>query len=277
MAPFFTVFVNPTRTEESAHILEILGKSYTCLVDSFLGLPFTDETILQKYGKINGFNFIKDDVWMVGRDGVRFCLSFDVDQEIDHHEEFITKWINATMVGDTSLDEEMFQIVERPTKVDEIAHEPETPVKQCDHYTFRFEGMGDMCLVEIGKPFTDRPYTCCIKSFAEQGFLPVFTNLFVDQSWGVCAADIQFLTSLWKHLDMEGELDLENRLEKATKDCYFQKDGDAVVMPNAEPVVYRKCIEELKTMFVQCDKLAKAGLNGSVKRQKDVKNVPNKK
>jgi hypothetical protein len=99
----------------------------------------------------------------------------------------------------------------------------------------------DLCLASIAKPFTDRPYTVVIRKFKESGFKPLFTSLFVIDSWG-CYSDVQFLNELWNELKMDGMFDIHELLKAHTELC-FPAEGRMVL---AEPEVYRRDIDGTK-------------------------------
>lgn len=125
--------------------------------------------------------------------------------------------------------------------------EKEEP-KLNDQYIFNMEidEERDMGFFQIDKPFTDRPYTTIIRSFKEQGYLPVFTSLYIDSSWGL-GPDNSFLAELWVHLGMNastGILDLDSRINDHIRRC--SPDNG---VPEAEPEVYRISIQELKNQM----------------------------
>jgi hypothetical protein len=94
---------------------------------------------------------------------------------------------------------------------------------------------------EIIKPFTDLPYTVVVRNYSERGYLPLFTDLFICQSWGVCGNDILFLGNLWKYLKMDGVFDMDLLLKNAVEKC-FPREG---FCPEPEPVVYRRYIYQV--------------------------------
>jgi len=110
-------------------------------------------------------------------------------------------------------------------------------------YSFRCEvnTAWDVCLVEIVKPYTDLPYTVVLRDFVRDGYLRLFTSIFICQSWGVSRDDHLFLKELWVRLGMEGECDLEKMLKEHTELC-FPGEGRA---PVCEPEVYRSTLEDV--------------------------------
>lgn len=100
----------------------------------------------------------------------------------------------------------------------------------------------DMLLASIEKPYTDLPFTLVIREFKERGYLPIFSGLFISKAWGVCSADIVFLSKLWVHLKMKGEFNLEKIMEEAVARCL---PSDTHI-PEPEPELYRRTIDEVK-------------------------------
>lgn len=105
-----------------------------------------------------------------------------------------------------------------------------------DHKHYERE---DLCLAQVRKPFTDRPYTVVIRKFSQNGFLHLFSSLYLIDSWGA-DTDNQFLKHLWDELEMEGTFDLDQILHDHCEKC-FPGEGH---VPISEPEVYRKTIEE---------------------------------
>lgn len=114
-------------------------------------------------------------------------------------------------------------------------------------YSFReyYNEDRDVGLFEIGKPFTDNPYTVVIREFKRRGYEPLFTSLYICDSWGVSRFDAMFLDQLWNHLKMPGSLELETLLYNATQQCY-PAEGK---VPEAEPEVYRRSLETVLKDF----------------------------
>jgi hypothetical protein len=102
----------------------------------------------------------------------------------------------------------------------------------------------DICLIQIGKPNCNIPYTVCIRDFSKRGLKPLFTSLFISESWGVSRSDITFLQELWKEL-MNGVFDLDQMLKEATEVCY-PSEGKT---PEPEPEVYRRTITQVLQTF----------------------------
>lgn len=103
----------------------------------------------------------------------------------------------------------------------------------------------DVGLYEIIKPYTDLPYTVVIRNFSQRGYLPLFSSLFICQSWGVCNDDIGFLKNLWDHLNMNGVFDMDLLLKEAVDKC-VPREG---FCPEPEPEVYRRYIYQVLEKF----------------------------
>lgn len=109
---------------------------------------------------------------------------------------------------------------------------PEVPLGK--DYELRFKSLeGGVMIYEVTKPNTDRPYTVVNRQFRDH--VDFFSSLFVCQSWGVSRKDIAFLAECWKHLEMEGKLDLEHCVAERIRRC---REEDA-----PEPEVYRRSLE----------------------------------
>jgi hypothetical protein len=133
------------------------------------------------------------------------------------------------------------------------------PVKEPrTEYDFNYLVEENVCYCEIEKPYTDKPYTIVIRDFETKGFVPLFTDLYVCQSWGVCNLDHAFLQKLWMYLNMPGDLDLENRLANEIELC---KNG------KPEPEVYRLNIADTKDQLSR--KVKRRG--GSVEHNKFIR------
>ena len=62
-----------------------------------------------------------------------------------------------------------------------------------------------------------------------------------------CRFDYLFLTNLWVHLKMPGEFTM-NYLKERTERCYPGKLAEGKA-PEAEPIVYRKSLEDVKQVL----------------------------
>jgi hypothetical protein len=103
----------------------------------------------------------------------------------------------------------------------------------------------DVSLFQIDKPFTDLPYTLVIRDFSKVGYLPLFSGFYIEMSWGVSPKDDQYLRFLWEKLGMTGECDLEKMQKERALRCYPGKGQ----VPESQPEVYRKSIDQVLAMF----------------------------
>jgi len=97
-----------------------------------------------------------------------------------------------------------------------------------------------MTVYEVVSPFSLVPFCTTVHKFSEQGHRPFFTSLFACSDWGLRMSDIAFLEDTWTQIGMEGYLDLDAEMKRATEMC-FPSQG---MMPQAEPTVYRATLEE---------------------------------
>lgn len=111
------------------------------------------------------------------------------------------------------------------------------------HYHFKTYHLPqkDVMLYEVIKPNTEIPYTSVTREYSVKGHLPFFTDLFICDSWGVARADFSFLKKIWKYLEMNDEFDIDALLKTATDRCFPSDEN----VPQAEPEVYRRCMEEI--------------------------------
>jgi hypothetical protein len=210
-----------------------------------------------KFFALDGEDWLMYDLETVDLIAPSFVLTFDTGKKVSKEEwKIVRKWVESIFHGDLEddLNERMLELVPKPKEPEEIVTltkqiEPQVIPDQKD-YLFRYvlEEEIDRCLLEVVKPYTDKPYTTVIREFKKKGFLPFFTSLYVCSSWGVCSKDHQFLQHLWNHLKMQeehGDLDLERRLKEDIEKC-LPKEG---YVPDAEPEVYRLTIEEVREVW----------------------------
>lgn len=116
----------------------------------------------------------------------------------------------------------------------------------------------DMILCQVTRPRTV-PYLVSIRNYEKEGMKQLFTDLFIDQTWGKTETDVKFLKRLWEEY-MEGPFDINELLLKATERCFPNSDKEIF----AEPVVYRQTIQEFeetekfKQMFISSADFQKA-------------------
>lgn len=252
MAPFFTIFCDKKSTPEQTEIVKTLEKYYLCFIDS----ENQTHEIKRKYQNSNHRFFGLDrNKWLMYTLEVvesippAFVLTFDVGENITKQNWKLAYDFVKTIFSDSPdehLIQEMAKLVPTATMVEKLTVAPaKDAVKLNNEYMFshHIDKEKDMCICQIDKPFTDKPYTCVIENFSKEDFLPMFTAYYVCQSWGVCSKDHVFLVHLWKHLEMaqkHGALDLEKRLRQNIEEC---KNG------RPEPRVYRMNIKEVLALF----------------------------
>lgn len=252
MAPFFTLFCNRKATKDQTENVRALEKYYSVFIDSELD----PDTIKTKYGTSNHkfFGKVMGDWVMYDYKSVdtvppACVLTFDVDSKVKQEDwdtayEFIKTIFSDN--PDQLLIDKMYNIVSKAPIAEKLSVLPtKEAVKQNNEYMFShwIDTEKDVCICQIDKPFTDRPYTCVIENFSQVDFVPMFTAFYICSSWGVAAQDSIFLVHLWKHLDMKekyGVIDLERRLKDVIKAC---ENGAP------EPRVYRNTIEGVKNLL----------------------------
>lgn len=268
MAPFFTLFNDVKRKVQTLHVAETLKKYYPIFVD---GVNLDPLLMKEKYDGCNGKFFAADgedwlmyDLETVDLIPPSFLLTFDTNRKVTKQEwKLVRKWVQSIFEGELDDDTRraMEELVPKPKEPEEIVTiskqiEPKAVPEQRD-YMFRYVVDEDLdrCLLEVIKPYTDRPYTSVIREYSKKGFLPFFTSLYVCTSWGVCSKDHQFLQQVWHYLKMQekhGDLDLERRLKEDVEKC-LPREGH---VPEAEPEVYRLTIEEVRALW--CSRLKRA-------------------
>lgn len=255
-----TVFVDKQVTKKQSDICKALGKKFVFMVDAVHG---NDIDFLQiNYGKQSRFFFVDEVVSRclpseLGPIAPDFAIVFNEDQHISEKQWlYIERYIEKSFFPDVRVSERILHEVEQwiqPFIIPPLLQQPEdtsNPV-QNNFYEMKTHLLEkqDILLVQVNKPFCDLPYTDVIHTYSQRGLLPFFTDLFICHSWGVSRNDIGFLHNVWTHYNMEGELDLQNRLIQATERC-FPKEGQ---LPEAEPTVYRKSIEEVIDILTMKD------------------------
>lgn len=257
MAPFFTFFVDKEKSHPVAPYIKTLDKYYPSFVDS----DIEPLKLKKKYDGSNTkfFAFDLGELVMYDLETVDLipplvAISMDSFTKMSN-KNWITifKFLKQVFAGDVEYDieEETKKLVPKPIPQPEkiILHKSiEAPKELPQEYNFNFEIVDDICFAEIVKPYTDRPYTCVIRNFDQTGFEPLFTAVYVSQSWGVTNHDHLFLVKLWKYLNMDGELNLEERLKNEIELC---KNG------KPEPELYRAPIYEVKSLLSKKNKPAR--------------------
>lgn len=260
--PFaLTVFADPKNTHKRTREVNILREHFEVYVDAVNTDPIL---IKAKYGESFHRFFAHDedklimyDIEIVDMIEPEFIITFEkelTEEEWNDILEYFEKILHEQYVEDELyLRVKDLVLVQKNCDMNVDEKEKEEPKKQNDQYIFNMEidEERDMGFFQIDKPFTDRPYTTIIRSFKEQGYLPVFTSLYIDSSWGL-GPDNSFLAELWVHLGMNastGLFDLDSRINDHIRRC--SPDNG---VPEAEPEVYRISIEELKNQMTNKNK-----------------------
>jgi len=105
------------------------------------------------------------------------------------------------------------------------------------HFSYEFESDG-VVLYEVSKAHCAVPYCTAIENYLEKSHYDLFTNLYVNTSWGL-GDDNTFLQALWKNLGMKGECDLDLMVKARIEGCCNGL---------AEPRVYRMPMSEFKDL-----------------------------
>ena len=252
MAPFLTLFCNPKATKEQTENVRTLEKYYSVFIDS----EVDPVTIKSKYGTSKHKFFGRDcGEWLMYDYETVDCippacvLTFDSDGKVTRKDWVVAFAFIKTIFSnqpDQKLIDEMYAIVPKAPLAEKISVVPtKDVVKENNEYMFShwMDTTKDVCICQIDKPFTDRPYTCVIEEFSKVDFIPMFTAYYTCSSWGVAAQDSVFLVHLWNHLDMKsrfGSIDLEKRLQERIKAC---ENGAP------EPRVYRQNIQSVRALL----------------------------
>ena len=252
MAPFFTLFCNKQATKEQTENVRTLEKYYSVFIDS----EIDPVTIKNKYGTSKHKFFGRDlGVWLMYDYESVDCippacvLTFDADKKVGRKDWLVAYEFIKTIFSDYPdqlLIDQMYAIVPKAPIAEKLSVAPaKEVVKQNNEYMFShwMDTFKDICICQIDKPFTDRPYTCVIEKFSEVDFVPMFTAFYICSSWGVAAQDSIFLVHLWNHLDMKsryGQINIEQRLQDRIKEC---ENGAP------EPRVYRDNIEGVRNLL----------------------------
>lgn len=141
----------------------------------------------------------------------------------------------------------------KPHKEVVVAMDPPPEMKRvaegdsCYSYRAELVEEDDIMIYEIRKPYTDLPYSSVIRNFSTSKPQRFFTSLYVCPSWGVSRYDLVFLKQLWVHefkLKTE-EFNMDEMLKEATEACY-PRPG---IIPEPEPEVYRRALEDVKQIL----------------------------
>jgi hypothetical protein len=255
MAPFFTVFTQ--KNDQSASIILTLGRYYAPpLVD---GVSVYDQNFRDKYGAMNGkyFRFEGDQLLMFDNESIglihpQFVLTFDHGVKVSKSDwKTVIKFLDAIFFGELTneIQAKFEELVPKPVNIQPLPTEKPAEMDQeydyleKDDYEFEYyvDAENDLAICQVDKPYTDRPYTLVLRSFSKTGLVPLFTGIYISQSWGVASHDYAFLLTLWKHLEYDkkhGALNLEQRLKDEIEKC----TGN----PELEPEMYREPMQQVK-------------------------------
>lgn len=252
MAPFFTLFCNPQATKEQTENVRTLEKYYSVFIDS----EIDPNTIKSKYGtsKHKFFGLDLGEWLMYEYEAVSYLtpacvLTFDSDGKVGRKDWLTAYEFIKTIFSDSpdqELIDKMYAIVPKAPMAEKICVVPSKDVVKENHeYMFShwMDKDKDICICQIDKPFTDKPYTCVIEKFSDVDFVPMFTAFYICSTWGVTPKDTIFLVHLWNHLDMKaryGQINIEQRLKNRIKAC---ENGEP------EPRVYRDNIQGVRNLL----------------------------
>lgn len=112
----------------------------------------------------------------------------------------------------------------------------------------------DTMLYEMIRPNEETPYTLSVRRFSEKGRKAFFTGFFVVDGFGDCTVDgiddRKFLRYMWGEWGMEGEFDLDEMRKEAMESYHLRLLDGVMIAPNAEPVVYRKNLNDVKKFLL---------------------------
>lgn len=247
MAPIITVF----NFDENvcASTVKMLDPYYTCFVDGKTLLENVSAVYERSNAKFFGFC---DKLIMVDPNDIdivpAFCIH--VDTEVTEKDwRMIFKFLQHVFeeIDDMEILKAMTDFFPND-KQDPLPIPPPKEATKPKPYELKCEKIGpiDTVLYEVKRPNGD-VYTTVVESFSKNGMLPLFTNLFVCESWGNLAADREFLKILWDRemAEEHGEFSLSKLLKTATEACYPGENRT----PIAEPKVYRKSIPAVKKLI----------------------------
>lgn len=273
--PFaLTVFSELTKTHKRTDLINKLRNYFEVYVDAVNTAPIL---LKEKYGSsIHRFfghdcdELIVFDVEVVDMIEPEFIVTFDKQISKKEWRDIFLFFRNLLdEIPDAKYFEKIKHLIDVQTKCTLKSSTPQIEEAKYDHqYIFNMDldEEKNIGFFEIQKPFTDRPYTTIIRNFKERGFLPLFTSLYIDSTWGL-AMDNNFLKQLWVHLGLNAKIGLLD-LEKEVKD-HISRCSPENGIPEAEPEVYRMNILNLKIELEQRNNRYDEVLsNLRVKRQK---------
>ena len=256
------VFVDPVMTGVQSELVKVMKDAgYHVLVDALHGRHYdwfannmSPVHRLYKRGKEKLYDFLVDDLERDMEFYPDFAVYFNDDFGVQYEEwDMLKDHFGCLLEGRVSPYQDHADLVMGKPVVQEAGVGDWCEEDLAEDYQFKMEAVKSMdaMMYEVRKPFADLPYTVIIRDFSDVGHERFFTSLFICSSWGVAVNDVPFLLRIWKYLDMPGEMDLDELLEKHTKACYPSADGPGC----PEPKVYRKTMEEVKIGFGRMDEV----------------------
>lgn len=246
-----TVFVDKPPSKKQCDMCKVLDHHFVIMVDAI----HDNHYLRENYGSQCRFFFLEDFLSRCKPEELEtvrpsFAVIFNEDQNVTEQQWVaVERYLEKLFFPDIRVSERTLQTAQelfQPYNKQKASFTLEQP-KLPSFYeveTLHLKEQ-DVMLIEVRKPFCDVPYTDVIFQYSKRGFKPFFTDLFICDSWGVYRKDIEFLEYMWKAWNMEGELNLDQRLREATERCFPSEDR----LPDTEPTVYRKPISEVTTMF----------------------------
>lgn len=251
------VYVDPERTEKQSRIITTIDPYYNVFIDAVNGKNV--QVLRDKYqGTCHRFFFVSEFVSMCCVDELDyivpdFAIAFSNSVDVNEKQWVqIERYLESLFFPSSQVSGEMLLTAQKLLQPQQKMQAFVKPTKALDMKKDEFYNLilkelpdRDMILIQVDKPFCDLPYTVVIRKYSENGLRSFFTDLFICQSWGVCRKDYEFLGQVWKHWNMDGEMDLDQMLLAATQRCFPQENQQ----PVAEPEVYRRSIDEVLVGF----------------------------
>lgn len=224
-----------------------------------------------KIGNYDGFECIQEIDKIEKDEMFDFVVTFnDLDKSDLNIWIGINHWVHV-IVFNAQVRSESFQEldekIQRPyiekVIVEEEIMEQDHPTVP-DSYGFRFKQIPErnVCIYEVLKPYTDLPYTAVVRNWQDHKHF--FSSLFVCKSWGVANTDLLFLKEAWNFLGMAGECDLEKMVKDRVESC-FPREG---YVPECEPEVYRRSLEQVLEYLNDLDGSTENGCMHSTRKRK---------
>lgn len=250
------VYVDPLQTEKQKHVIELLDRYYTVLVDAVHG---KDTMYLRKnFVHSHRFFFVSEFLSMCTSDELDiiapdFVIAFQETIQVTEKQwVMIERYVESLFFPNNSIDGSIILAAQnllapKQKTTPHVAPLAPTTLHKNEFYNLVCREVKDknIMLIQVDKPFCDLPYTVVIRDYTNKGLKSFFTDLFICQSWGVCRKDYAFLKQVWTQWNMDGDFDLDGMLLAATKRCFPTENG----IPEPEPEVYRRSIDEVLVGF----------------------------